>query len=60
MVESSALGVDAANASKAAWVLAMSVDAGLVEWAVVVVTTAFNASVGHTDFSEPALFILSA
>lgn len=60
MVESSALGVDAANASKAAWVLAMSIDTGLVEWAVVVVAATINAPVGCTDFSVPTLFISSA
>lgn len=60
VVESSALGVNATNAPKAAWVLAMSIDTSLVEWAVVVVTAAINAPVRCADFSIPALFISSA
>lgn len=60
MIESSALGVDATNSSKATWVLAVSVDAGLVERAVVMVTAAINTPVGCTDFSIAAFLVPSA
>lgn len=60
MVKSSALGVDATNASKAARVLAMSVDTHLVERAVVVIAATLNAFVGYTDLSESTIFISSA
>lgn len=60
VVESAALGVNATDASKAARILAVSVDASLVERTVVVVAATINASVANADFSIATLFILSA
>lgn len=60
MIKSSALCVDATNASKAAWILAVSIDAGLVKRAVVMVTAAINTPVRCTDFSIATFLIPSA
>lgn len=57
---STALGVDATDASEAARVLAVAVDADLVEGAVLVTAAALDTSVADADFSEATLFVLSA
>lgn len=57
---SAALGVDAAHSSEAAWILAVPVDAGLLEGAILVGAAALNASVADADFSEATLVVPSA
>lgn len=60
VVKSAALGVDATDTSEAARILAVSVDASLVERTVVVVAATINASVANANFSVATLFVLSA
>lgn len=60
MMESAAVGVDATDTSKAARILAVSIDTSLVERTVVVVAATINAPVANADFSVATLFVLSA